>query len=389
MVKPQLSPLSRFSGSLLVAGSVLFFGGCATQTATSPSPSIATSSATNPTTATAPSIAPSTNTTGQKNVRVSLAFLFQSLDAPLLVAMKKGYFTQEGLNVTYERGTGNVAAISNLGTGKFDVAFSDIYNTLEFNDKNPSEKIIAVAIPFNKAPFSILTLKKNGINEPKQLAGKKMGAPAGDGPRKLWPLFAKEIGVDPNSIEWVTMEPKLRETFLVQGQVEAISGFSTSAMPSILKAGIKAEEVNIFYYNDFGLDFYGNGILTKASFAKENPDTVKAFVRAYLKGLQDTIKDPEAALDMVMAADESKLMDRNAEKVRLQIALEKLMITPEAESLGLGGANPERLSKSIQQTVDGFQLKTKFKVEDIFDASFLPAKEQRMMPTAAERKTLK
>ncbi len=370
----------RLAGGVFLASSILLFSSCAAQNTTETTPaSPATSSNASPTASPA----------AQKDIRVSLAFLFQSLDAPLIVAIKKGYFTAEGLNVTYERGTGNVAAISNLGTGQFDIAFSDIYNTLEFNDKNAQERIIAVAVPFNKAPFSILTLKKSGINSPTDLAGKKIGAPAGDGPRKLWPLFATEIGVDPESVEWVTMEPKLRETFLVQGQVEAISGFSTSAMPSILKAGVKADEVNIFYYNDFGLDFYGNAILTKASFAQENPEAVKGFVKAYLKGLQDTIKDPEAALDMVMAADDSKLMDREAEKVRLQIALEKLMITPEAESLGLGAVNSERLGKSITQTVEGFKLATKFKVEDVFDPSFLPAKEERAMPAAADRKPLK
>ncbi len=371
----------RLASGVFIASSLLLFSSCAAQNTTETVP------ATSP--ATSNTASPAASPAAQKDIRVSLAFLFQSLDAPLIVAIKKGYFTAEGLNVTYERGTGNVAAISNLGTGQFDVAFSDIYNTLEFNDKNAQERIIAVAVPFNKAPFAILTLKKSGINDPKDLAGKKMGAPAGDGPRKLWPLFAQEIGVDPESIEWVTMEPKLRETFLVQGQVEAISGFSTSAMPSILKAGVKADEVNIFYYNDFGLDFYGNAILTKASFAQENPEAVKGFVKAYLKGLQDTIKDPEAALDMVMAADDSKLMDRNAEKVRLQIALDRLIITPEAESLGLGAVNSERLGKSITQTVEGFKLATKFKVEDVFDPSFLPAKEERAMPAAADRKPLK
>ncbi len=382
MSKNRLKSLYNFGLALVTALLVLFFGGCATQpTTTSTSPNSASSPVT------ASPVA--SDTKAKKDIKVGLSFLIQSLDAPLMTAIQKGYFTQEGLNVTFERGAGNVAAISNLGANKFDIAFSDIYNMMEFNDKNPNEKIKAVGFIFNRAPFSILTLKKNNITEPRQLAGKKLGAPAGDGPRKLWPLFSKEIGVDANSVEWVTMEPKLRETFLIQGQVDAISGFSTSALPSLYKAGLKEDEITVFYYNDFGLDFYGNAVLVKEKFAQDNPEVIKSFLRAYMKGLQDTIKDPEAGLNAVMTADESKLMDREAEKVRLQIALEKQMITPEVENLGLGDANKDRLAKSIRQTIEGFNLKTQFKPEDVFDPSFLPAKAQRTLPPQSERKALK
>ncbi len=382
MSKNRLKSLYNFGLALVTALLVLFFGGCATQpTTTSTSPNSASSPVT------ASPVA--SDTKAKKDIKVGLSFLIQSLDAPLMTAIQKGYFTQEGLNVTFERGAGNVAAISNLGANKFDIAFSDIYNMMEFNDKNPNERIKAVGFVFNRAPFSILTLQKNNITEPRQLAGKKLGAPAGDGPRKLWPLFAKEIGVDANSVEWVTMEPKLRETFLIQGQVDAISGFSTSALPSLYKAGLKEDEITVFYYNDFGLDFYGNAVLVKEKFAQDNPEVIKSFLRAYMKGLQDTIKDPEAGLNAVMTADESKLMDREAEKVRLQIALEKQMITPEVENLGLGDANKDRLAKSIRQTIEGFNLKTQFKPEDVFDPSFLPAKAQRTLPPQSERKALK
>ena len=312
----------------------------------------------------------------------------QSLDAPLVVAINKGYFAEEGLNVSFERGFGNSDTISKLGTGKFDLAFSDMYNALDFNDKNPNDKIIAVAMTQSKAPFSVLSLKEKGINSPKDLAGKTLGAPAGDGPRKLFPLFAKEVGIDPGSVNWTTMEPKLRETFLLQGQVDAISGFATSALPALLKGGKKMEDINVFYYNQNGLDFYGNAILARADFAEKNPDVVKAFVKAYMRGLQEVLKDPNAGLDALMAADQSKLMDRQAEKVRLQIALEKLFVSPEAEAIGLGAIDPARLEKSIQQTVQGFGLKGNPKVADIFTDKFLPAKEQRLLPAAADRKPL-
>jgi NitT/TauT family transport system substrate-binding protein len=323
-----------------------------------------------------------------KDVRVQLSFLKQSLDAPLIIAINKGYFAEEGLNVAYERGFGNSDTIGKLGTGKFDFAFSDMYNTMDFNEKNPNDQIIAVAITQNRAPFSVISLKESGISKPEDLAGKKMGAPTGDGPRNLFPLFAEQVGIDPNSVEWTAMEPKLREAFLLQGQVDAITGFSTSALPSLLKAGKTMDDINVFYYSDNGLNFYGNAILAKSAFVKENPDVVKAFVRAYFRGFQDMLKDPSAALDAVIASDDSKLMDREAEKVRLEIALQEIFVTPEVEKDGLGGLNDERMTKTIEQAVQGFDLTSTPALGDIYSGEFLPPAEELTLPPASDRKPL-
>ena len=311
-----------------------------------------------------------------KNVKVLLSWLLQGVDAPLMTAIEKGYFKQEGLNVTWERGFGNVDTISKLGVGQYDLGFSDLYNMIEFNDKNPSQKLVAVAVPFNKGPFAIITLKKSGIDSPKELVGKKLGSPAGDGPRRLWPLFAKQIGIDPKSVTWTTMDPKLRETFLVQGQVDAISGFSISSIPNIIKTGRKPEDINIFYYNDNGLDFYGNAILGREEFIKANPEVVKSFVRAYIRGLQDTITAPEAAFASVKKAGDT-LLDVESEKLRLEIGLERLIITDEAKKNGLGTVEPERLQKTIDQTAAGFKLKKKPTSKEVFVDSFLPSKQER------------
>jgi NitT/TauT family transport system substrate-binding protein len=369
-----------FTHPLVFAASTIFFIGCASQVPTS-TEQVPAASLSDRDTA-------EVNQQELKPVRVQLSFLMQSLDAPLIVAINQGYFAEEGLEVSYERGFGNSDTISKLGTGNFDLAFSDMYNALEFNEKNPDNKVLAVALVQSKAPFSIVSLKESGISEPVDLAGKTLGAPAGDGPRKLFPVFAGEVGIDPDSVEWTTMEPKLRETFLLQGRVDAVSGFSTSVLPSLLKGGKPMEDINVFYYTDNGLDFYGNTILTRADFAEQNPDVVAAFVRGYLRGMQDVLKDPSAGLDAVLAADQSKLMDREAEKVRLQIALERMFITPEVEQLGLGALDPTRLETTLKQTVEGFQLASNPGVADIYTDQFLPPAEQRQVPPASERQPL-
>lgn len=373
--------VKQIAGMGLLASSMMLLVGCTTPTTIAPESNTEAASGGEASPAAA-------NPQELKQVKVQLSFLKQSLDAPLVVAIEKGYFAEEGLKVSYERGFGNADTISKLGAGAVDLAFSDMYNAMEFNDKNPGDRVKAVAVVHSRAPFAVLSLKEKGISSPQDLAGKTMGAPAGDGPRKLFPVFAKEVGIDPASVQWTTMEPKLRESFLLQGKVDAISGFATSALPGLLKGGKTMDDINVFYYTDHGMDFYGNTILARADFIEQNPEVVRGFVRAYMRGLQDVLRDPTAGLDAVIAADQSKLMDREAERVRMQIALERMFITPEAEALGLGAIDPQRLEKTIQQTVEGFGLSRTPTVADIFTDEFLPSKEERLVPPGAERKPL-
>ncbi|MBF2046928.1 MAG: ABC transporter substrate-binding protein [Elainella sp. C42_A2020_010] len=361
-----LISLSLLSPSLL--------SGCQSQpSATAPSPA-GDNAATN----TAP--------TEKRAIKVNPSWLLQGDNAPITIAKEKGYFGEEGLDVTIERGFGSADTLAKVAAGQFEIGFGDMYSMIEFNAKNPNDPLVAVAVPYNKSPFSIVSLTKSNISDPKALEGKKLGAPAGDAPRKLWPVFAQVSGVDPNSVEWVTMEPKLRETFLLKGDVDAVSGFVTTIVPSLVKAGTSPDEMEIFLYADNGLDLYGNAIIVKRSFLQENPDVVKGFLSAYFKGLQDTLKDPAAGLASVMAAGDS-LMDENAEKLRLQIALEDLYVTPEVEKNGLGGVDPARLEKTIEQVAKGLGVAVP-KPEEVFDDSFLPPASERSLPPASERKSL-
>lgn len=320
-------------------------------------------------------------------VKFTLSWLLQGVDAPLTLAMERGYFAEEGIDLRFERGYGSSDTANKIAAGQYDMGFGDMYSMIEFNQQNPDQKLVAVAVPYNKAPFVLISLKETGIKSLQDLEGKRLGAPAGDAPRRLWPVLAEQAGINADSVQWLTMEPKLRETFLLQGEVDAISGFVYSMMPALVKAGKTEEDLDIFYYIDNGLDFYGNVVLVKESFLKANPDLVRSFLNAYIRGLQDTLEDPVAGLDSVVAQGD-ELMDRESEKLRLQLALNGLLINEEVEANGLGAVDPERLKASIDQTVKGFGLSTTPALEDVFDSSYLPPLEDRQAPSAAERKPL-
>ncbi len=258
----------------------VLFSGCQSQPTTTPSVSSSTS--------------PAGEAQAKRSIKVNPSWLLQGDNAPLTMAVQKGYFSGKGLDVKIERGFGSADTLAKVASGQFEIGFGDLYSMIEFNAKNPNDQLIAVALPYNKSPFSIVSLKKKNINDVKSLEGKKLGAPAGDAPRKVFPVLSQQVGIKPDGVEWITMEPKLREAFLIKGDVDAVSGFVTTIVPSLVKAGTKEEDLNIFYYTDNGLDLYGNAVIVKKSFLQQNPEVVKNFLAAYIQGFQDTINDPNA-----------------------------------------------------------------------------------------------
>lgn len=313
-------------------------------------------------------------------VKFTLSWLFQGVDAPLAIALENGYFAEEGLDVTFERGFGSADSITKVAAGQYDIGEGDMYSMIEFNEQNPDEQLVAVAIKFNRSPFTIVTKAESGIDTPADLEGANLAAPAGDGPRRLWPVLAQEVGADPDSVEWTNVEPQLRESLLAQGNADGISCFSISCLPVLhQKLGLPPEDLNVFYYNDYGLDLYGNALIVRKDFLEENLEVVQGFVAAYLRGLKVALEDPDAALAVVTELADDELFDVAIESERMSIAMDRLYLGPEVDSLGIGGVDPDRLSVTIAQVVEGFGLTTTPDASDVFDDSALPPQEERML----------
>jgi NitT/TauT family transport system substrate-binding protein len=131
---------------------------------------------------------------------------------------------------------------------------------------------------------------------------------------------------------------------------------------------------------DYGLPLYGDAIVVNTAFAAEHPDAVKGFLRAYLKGLRETIKGPARAVDSVLKRNDTAKKDIELE--RLRMAIQDNIVTEEVQANGLGGVDDARFARAIELLTQNFKLKTKIEPSDIFDASFLPpVAERRIGPT--------
>jgi NitT/TauT family transport system substrate-binding protein len=313
----------------------------------------------------------------QTPVKFTLDWKFEGPSAPFFVALDKGYYKAEGLDVTIDNGNGSVEAINRVASGTYHMSFGDINSLIRFRDKKENTPVKAVAMLYNAPPFAIVSMKKYGVQKPKDLEGKTLGAPAPDGAYAQWPLFVKEQKIDTSKVKIENVGFPVREPMLAEGKVQAITGFSFSSYMNLRSRGVPQDEIVVMLMRDFGLELYGNAILANPKFAQENPKAVAGFVRATLKGVADTIANPREAVKSVVKRN--AIADEAVEFVRLKMALDQNFVTPEVRKNGLGAVDMARLTKSIDQIGVAFNFTNKPKAEDIFDVQFLPTKAERML----------
>lgn len=306
----------------------------------------------------------------------TLDWQYQGPQAPFIVAHEKGYFEDEGLFVAMDRGYGSAQAVMSVAAGRYDIGYGSLDALIEFNAQaDPEERLVAVYMVLNEAPYSILTIENRGITKPEDLEGKKIGAPVGDAPRVLFPIFARATGIDADTVTWESMAPPLREPSLIEKDVDAITGFYFTGYLNLLAIGVPEEEIISFLYSDYGADVYGNAIVVRRDLVEENPEAIRSFLKAFNQALQEVIEDPEMGADYVKIKD--PLSDRDVELQRLKLALEANILTEEVEEIGLGNVDLERLERTIAYITEAFDLEVELLPEDVFTDEFLPPFEDR------------
>ena len=313
------------------------------------------------------------------SIKFQLDWRFEGPAALFVQPAAKGYFKAAGLDVTIDSGNGSGGTVTRVASGTYDMGFADMAALMEFHANNPDapNKPVAIMMVYNNTPAAVLALKKSGITKPADLNGKKLGAPVFDAGRKAWPIFAKANGI--GNVAWTAMDPPLRETMLVRGDIDAITGFTFTSLLNIEARGVKAEDVVVLQYPDFGVKLYGNAIIASPKILKENPAAVKAFLQAFTKGVKEVIAKPAESIESVKARD--GIINTALETRRLKLAIDTVINSADARAEGFGQVKGPRLALMASQVSDAFNTKSRVNPDAVWNGSFLPsAKELDILP---------
>src|SRR5258706_8525832 len=134
-------------------------------------------------------------------VRFALDWRFEGPAAPYFVAIDKGYYKAEGLNVTVDPGSGSVEGINRVASGAYEMGFADINSLVKYRDNPRNLPVKAVMMVYDTPAYSIGARKKSGIPCPKDLGGKTAARPGPAGAWAQWPIFVQANKIDASKVK--------------------------------------------------------------------------------------------------------------------------------------------------------------------------------------------
>lgn len=226
-----------------------------------------------------PAIVRAQSTKPLRPITLQSDWIWGGPNAGFIVAKEKGYFADEGFDVTVNqgKGSGNTAQIIASKAAQF--GFADGY--VVANTVSKGAKLKMVAGIFRRNPAAVLVLEESNIRDPKGLEGKTIGIATGSAQFQQFPAFLKGSKLDPSKVRVVNVDGAGAGPALINGQVAAIAGFAQGYIPGIEIRGKK--KVRPFWYSDAGVTCMSNGLIVHEEMLSE-PDTIRAMVRASLKG---------------------------------------------------------------------------------------------------------
>lgn len=311
-------------------------------------------------------------------IKFSQGWLFQATQAQFPLAYEKGYWKAQGLEVEVDRGSGSATSVQRVIAGTHDLAYADVGTIIKWNGENPDRPLLAVYVAEDGFPLGAFALKSKGIVKPKDLEGKTLGAPPFDGGRQMFPVFAKVNGIDPAKINWTSVDANLREQMLARSQVDVITGFVTSAVPTLNSLGIKTADLTVLRYKDYGMDGFGNAVFGTREFIEKNPKTVAAFVKGVNQALKTLISDPDAGIAALKTRD--GLVSTERERQRLSLYVTELLLTPNVKANGFSAVQSKKLEQQIVDVNNAFNIKATMTPDSIYTERFLPPKTERLPP---------
>ncbi len=288
-------------------------------------------------------------------------------DSYAYVAKEKGYFADAGFDVEIKPGAGTGENIKQIVAGNAQFTPIDLTGgLLAAGGKDKVTGFTAVAGIQQRTMAAIITLDDTGIRAPKDLEGKTLADQPGSVVRNLFPTYAKLADIDVSKVTWVNGAAQTLMGTLVSGKVDGIGQFVVG-QPTVERIA-KTKKAVVLPYSEFLQDLYGNVLITSSDYAAKNPDKVKKFSAALLKGLSDAIDHPAEA-GKIMQKD---VPTADADGVAAELALMVPYVRSSAAGVPVGALNAERVARSIAILQGSGQITSGLKPEQVISFDLVP-----------------
>ena len=283
--------------------------------------------------------------------------------APYFYAKKMGWYKDAGLDVNLEPGKGSAVAVQKVAAGVNQIGLADMPNALTLRGKGADT--VGVFNVYANSPQGLYWLKSSGIKSVKDLAGKKIGNPAGDGARTIWPALAKANGMDANSVTWVNIDANSKLAALKAHSIDATTSFYN--IHHIFKREL-GDDMGFVAWKDAGLNTYGNTIIVNRDYLAKNKATVAAFVKVTQKAFAACVATPKPCVQALIDANGALNYDNEMQNWEL---VTQLMRDKYSETVALGILDDARMAGDYEIVKTYIGLDTPYDVKTAYTNEFL------------------
>jgi NitT/TauT family transport system substrate-binding protein len=276
-------------------------------------------------------------------------------DSYAYVAKEKGYFRDAGFDVEIKIGAGSAQFTPIDLTG----------GLLAAGGPSKATGFTAVGAVQQRTMAAIMSLEGYNINSPKDLEGKTLADTPGSVVRNLFPTYAKLANVDASKVKFVNGTAQTLFGTLAAHKVDGIGQFVVGK-PTI--EGIAKKTAVLLPYSDYLQDLYGNVLITNTKYAKENPEKVKKFTAALLKGLEDAIASPDEAGTIL----KKNVQTANPQSAAAELTLMAPFVRSEASGVPVGALDSQRVARSIAILQGSGQIQAGLTPEQVISFDLVP-----------------
>ena len=272
-------------------------------------------------------------------VTLQLQWVTQAQFAGYYVALDKGWYREEGIDLTIDPGGPDLVPSDLVLSGRSDFGTGLLADLVVAAQQG--KPVVSVAQVQQLNGLLLVAFKSSGIESPADFVGKRVGVWLGAWEAQFDALMAKQ-GLTTNDFSLIsqgfTMEPFLK------GELDVASAMIYNEYYAILESGVKAEDLNIINYADYGLDFPGDTLFTSRQTLENKPDLCERMVRASLRGWQYAVDHPVEAADIVLRYDKSGVQTQG-HQLSMMNEIAKLVVLP-VRPLGFTDRD------SVRRTID-------------------------------------
>jgi NitT/TauT family transport system substrate-binding protein len=305
---------------------------------------------------------------GKDKVVLLLNWYVYSEHAPFFLGKARGYFDQEGIDLDIQEGRGSGVTVQAVAAGTATFGYADVATMIKAASKGAP--VTAVGVALQTSPMSVMSFADRNIRKPDDIKGKTVAVTPGDSMSQIWPLFLKKTGLKDSDFKTVSGDAQTKLNAVMNNQADLLLGYVMDQAIKLQDATHK--DVYPIRFADYGVNMVSSGIIVQKDYVKAHPDVVKRFLRAATRSLEESAKNPEAAIDAMLKANpKSGVKETALVGMKNTAALYKGPDNPNDRPLRVGAKNMDE-TLALLVEYGGLDKASAGKATDYYTNDYLP-----------------